>query len=94
MSGSSGQHASRSRNTPTSPGASTRGARSPIRAVADPVGARPPNNIFGALAEDEAGDGAEDPGPQFSALISASLGGETYRVSLSAISISRCRAGE
>ena len=27
-------------------------------------------------------------------LISASLGGETYRVSLSAISISRCRAGE
>ena len=68
MSGSSGsQRASRSRNTPNSPGASTRGARSPIRVVADPVGARPSNNIFGALAEDEAGDGAEDPGPQFSA---------------------------
>ena len=29
-----------------------------------------------------------------SLLISASLGGETYRVSLSAMSISRCRAGE
>ena len=68
MSRSSGQRASQSRNTPTSPGASTRGARSsPIRVVADPVGARPSNNIFGALAEDEAGDGAEDPGPQFSA---------------------------
>ena len=68
MSGSSGsQRASRSRNTPTSPGASTRGARSPIRVVPDPVGARPSNNIFGALAEDEAGDGAEDPGPHFSA---------------------------
>ena len=40
MSGSSGgQRASRSRNTPTSPGTSTRGARSPIRVVADPVGA-------------------------------------------------------
>jgi hypothetical protein len=35
--------------------------------VPDPVGARPSNNIFGALAEDEAGDGAEDPGPHFSA---------------------------
>ena len=35
MSGSSGsQRASRSRNTPNSPGASTRGARSPIRVVA------------------------------------------------------------
>ena len=31
---------------------------------------------------------------EISLLISASLGGETYRVSLSAISISRCRAGE
>ena len=40
MSGSSGsQRASRSRSTPNSPGASTRGARSPIRVVADPVGA-------------------------------------------------------
>ena len=59
MSGSSGgQRASRSRNTPTSPGTSTRGARSPICVVADPVGARPSNKIFGALAEDEAGDGA------------------------------------
>ena len=68
MSGSSGsQRASRSRTTPNSSGASTRGPRSPIRVVPDPVGARPSNNIFGALAEDEAGDGAEDPGPQFSA---------------------------
>jgi hypothetical protein len=61
MSGSTGsQRASRSRNTPNSPGASTRGARSSIRVVADPVGARPSNNIFGALVEDGAGDRAED----------------------------------
>ena len=68
MSGSSGsQRASRSRTTPNSPGASTHGPRSPIRVVADPVGARPSKNIFGALAEDEAGDGAEDTGTQFPA---------------------------
>ena len=68
MSGSGGsQRPSRSRNTPNSPGASTRGARSPIRIAADPPGARPSNNIFGALAQDDAGDGAEDPRTQFPA---------------------------
>ncbi len=79
MSGSSGsQRASWSRNTPNSPGASTRGARSPIRVVADPVGARPSNNIFGALAEDEAGDAdyphAHNPSvanPQLSIIVSS-----------------------
>ena len=48
-------------------------SRSPIRVVADPVGARPSNNIFGALAEDEAGDGAEEPNPQFFCRVSVFL---------------------
>ena len=53
--------ASRSHSTPNAPGDSTRGLRSPIHVVAKPFGTRPSNKIFGALAEDEAGDETKFP---------------------------------